>query len=254
MKIPSALHNKRRYALQLGVLALIGAGAACASSQPASHAKAEAMPADTVSAEKALEDSLRYVCLTLQDYEDVAKELDIPVAAIRAVVEIEAGPGGEGFNPDHTPLINFDLTMFRQSAKRHGINLDKYRSSHATVFKPLDRQKYGSTQAAQYARLKSAMGIDTVAAIEGTFWGMFQIGGFNWKLCGCTSPREFVELMSYSEREQLELFAAFIRERNLVGYIRKKQWAEFALRYNGPGYKKHRYDSRLKAAFQRFSD
>lgn len=209
------------------------------------------MPADTTKAEAV--DSLRYVSLTEEDFASVAEELHIDVAAIRAVVEIEAGPGGDGFNPDHTPLINFDLTMFRQAAKRHHINLDKYKSSHAVVFRPLDRKKYGSTQAAQYARFHSALSIDTVAAIEGTFWGMFQIGGFNWKTCGCKSAQDFMHRMSYSEMEQLELFAAFITERNLVRFIRNKQWAEFALRYNGPGYKKHGYDTKMRNAYLRYS-
>ncbi|MCM1310673.1 MAG: N-acetylmuramidase family protein [Bacteroides sp.] len=191
--------------------------------------------------------------LTLPDYEKVAKELDIPVAAIRAVVEIEAGPRAEGFNPDYTPIINFDITMFRQAARRRGININVYRKSHPVVFAPLNRRRFGSTQAAQYARLDSAMTIDTVAAIEGTFWGMFQIGGFNWKLCGCCSAREFANMMCESEFDQLELFARFIKARGLDKYIRARDWAGFALRYNGPGYKRMRYDTRMAAAFARFS-
>lgn len=198
-------------------------------------------------------DSLRYRTLTRADYEEVAKEMDIPVAAIRAVVDIEAGARGEGFNPDHTPIINFDLTMFRQAARRRGIDINKYRGSHPVVFQAPNRRKYGSMQAAQYARLDAAMTIDTIAALEGTFWGMFQIGGFNWKLCGCGSVREFVHLMSYSEREQLELFAKFLKSRNLDQYIRNRDWSRFALCYNGPGYKKMRYDSRMAAAFAKHS-
>lgn len=203
--------------------------------------------------EEAKDDSLRYVALTPADYQSVADELGISVAAIRAVVDIEAGPKGEGFNPDHTPIINFDLTMFRQAARRRGINLNKYKSSHAVVFAAPNRKKYGSYQAAQYARLDAAMTIDTIAALEGTFWGMFQIGGFNWKICGCGSVREFVHLMSYSEREQLELFAAFLRARSLVTYLKNREWAKFALRYNGTGYKKHGYDTRMAAAYAKYS-
>lgn len=198
-------------------------------------------------------DSLRYISLTMADYEKVAKELDIPIAAIRAVVEIEAGPRAEGFNSDRTPIINFDITMFRQAARRRGININEYRKSHPVVFAPLNRRRFGSTQAAQYARLDSAMTIDTLAAIEGTFWGMFQIGGFNWKLCGCSSARDFANQMCESELAQLELFARFIKARGLDKYIRARDWAGFSLRYNGPGYKRMRYDSRMAAAFARFS-
>lgn len=247
--------SKRRYALTAGVLALVvtATGSSLPESETAEAAEAENIDAPEAAAEEQEDDASRYTSLTMADYKAVADELGIPVAAIRAVVEIEAGPKGEGFNPDNTPIINFDLTMFRQAAKRQGINLNKYKSSNAVVFRALDRKKYGSIQSAQYARLHSAMEIDTVAALEGTFWGMFQIGGFNWKLCGCKSVREFVELMSYSERAQLELFARFMEARNLVRFIRNKQWSEFALRYNGPGYKKHGYDKRMASAYKRFS-
>ncbi len=199
------------------------------------------------------EDSLRYSCLTMADYDDVAEELGVSVACIRAVVDIEAGVKNKGFNPDSTPLINFDLTMFRQAARRHNINLDKYKASHPVVFAPLNIKKYGTRQAAQYARLNSAMSIDTVCALESTFWGMFQIGGFNWKLCGCGSVREFVHRVSYSEREQLELFASFLESRNLVGYLRNREWSKFALRYNGPGYARRGYDRRMAAAYAKYS-
>jgi hypothetical protein len=198
-------------------------------------------------------DSLRYVSLTSADYAEVAGELGISVACIRAVVDIEAGNKGEGFNADHTPLINFDLTMFRQAARRRGVNLEKFKSSHAVVFAAPNIRKYGSQQAAQYARLRSAMTIDSIAAMEGTFWGMFQIGGFNWRQCGCSSVSEFVRLMSYSEREQLELFAAFIKKAGMVSYLQKLQWAEFARRYNGPGYRRHSYDTRMAAAYRKYS-
>ncbi len=198
-------------------------------------------------------DSLRYLSLTMADYEKVAKELDIPVAAIRAVVEIEAGPRASGFNPDHTPIINFDITMFRQAARRRNININSYRRSHPVVFAPLNRRRFGSTQAAQYARLDSAMTIDTVAALEGTFWGMFQIGGFNWKICGYHGVRDFVNVMCESELAQLEIFARYIRARGLDKYIRARNWAAFSLRYNGPGYKRMKYDTRMAAAFARFS-
>ncbi len=198
-------------------------------------------------------DSLRYRTLTLADYEAVARQLDIPVAAIRAVVDIEAGPQAEGFNPDNTPLINFDLSMFRQNAKRHKINLNKYKASHAVVFAAPNVRKYGSRQAAQYARLDAAMTIDTVCALESVFWGMFQIGGFNWKICGCGSVREFVHQMSYSERSQLELFAAFIKARHLDVYLRNRDWAGFSLRYNGASYKKRGYDTRMAAAYAKYS-
>ncbi len=67
-----------------------------------------------------------------------------------------------------------------------------------------------------------------------TYWGMFQIGGANWKLCGTESYEDFVERMCRSERDQLELFAALIEKCGYTKYLRNHDWTSFARRYNGP--------------------
>ncbi|MDE6125563.1 MAG: N-acetylmuramidase family protein, partial [Muribaculaceae bacterium] len=173
------------------------------------------------------------------------------VAAIKAVVEIEAGAGREGFWADGKPLINFDLSMYRKFAPRHGVDLAKARKRAPEVFRRPDTRRHGSYQAAQQARLDAAIAIDEESALESTFWGMFQIGGFNWKRCGAGSVREFVDRMSRSERDQLELFAAFIRNSGMVDAIRDKNWLAFALKYNGPKAKARRYHTRLAAAYRK---
>ena len=93
------------------------------------------------------------------------------------------------------------------------------------------------------------MSINPHAAIEGTFWGMFQIGGFNWKKCGAASPEEFVRLMSRSERDQLELFAEFIVNSGLLSSLKAKNWRKFAAGYNGPSYASRGYHTRLAKAY-----
>ena len=89
------------------------------------------------------------------------------------------------------------------------------------------------------------MSINPHAAIEGTFWGMFQIGGFNWKKCGAKNLDDFVERMSTSEREQLEMFAEFIVNSNLLKPLQDKNWTTFARGYNGPGYARRNYHTRM---------
>lgn len=190
--------------------------------------------------------------LTEDDYKEVAEELGVEVAAIKAVVDIETGRTHIGFWAPGKPLINFDLSIYRSIAPRHGVNLAEARRRHPEIFNKPNVRKYGSQQAAQQARLDAAMSIDKASALESVFWGMFQIGGFNWKKCGTSSVYEFVELMSRSERDQLELFAAFCMNNNLVKYIKNKNWAAFSLRYNGPGYKKLGYDTKMAAAYQKF--
>ena len=194
-------------------------------------------------------DKERHGPLTEKDYEEVAAELGVEVAAMKAVVEIEAGREHRGFWSEGKPLINFDLSVYRKTAGRRGINLSKYASSHPLVFSRPDTRRFGSQQAAVQARLDQAMTIDSVSAIEGTFWGMFQIGGFNWQRSGTESPQEFVRLMSRSERDQLELFAEFITRTGLLPYLKAKNWSAFARGYNGPSYAARGYHTRLAAAY-----
>ena len=142
----------------------------------------------------------RYLRLTDDDYRTIAEELGVETAAIKAVVDIEAGPSHKGFWKPGKPLINFDLSMFQQFARRRGVSLEKARKSSPVIFRKPDRAKYGSYQGAQYARLEAAAKICKPLGVESCFWGMFQIGGFNWRKCGCDNIEEFVALMSRSER------------------------------------------------------
>lgn len=191
--------------------------------------------------------------LTEDDYIRAAEELGVEVAAIKAVVLIEAGHKLNGFHAPRVPLINFDLSMFTKAATRRGIKLNKFKKTHPVVFSRPDKKAYGSYQEAQHARLTSAMTIDSIAAIEGTFWGMFQIGGFNWKKCGAESHFDFVDRMSRSESDQLELFVKFIQTNKLEKYLKKKDWSSFARIYNGPSYKQRNYHKRMAAAYRKFS-
>jgi hypothetical protein len=190
--------------------------------------------------------------LTEEDFEEVAQELGVEVPAIKAVVEIEAGKSHQGFWSEGKPLINFDLTVFRRMAQRNNVNVGKYTKSHAVVFARPNLTRYGSQQAAQQARLDAARTIHDLSAIQATFWGMFQIGGFNWKKCGASTPDEFVDLMSRSERDQLELFATFVRNAGLLDALRKKNWAAFAKGYNGNNYASRGYHTRMAAAYAKY--
>ncbi|MDE6323632.1 MAG: N-acetylmuramidase family protein [Paramuribaculum sp.] len=189
--------------------------------------------------------------LTDDDYREVAARLGIEVATIKAVVEIEAGAAHEGFFRQGMPIINFDMSMFRKFAGKNGINLSKYYKSHAIVFSRPNAARHGSTQAAQHARLKAARTIHNETAIQGCFWGMFQIGGFNWRRCGCASIDEFVEKMSHSERTQLELFAEFVTNSGMLPHLQKKNWSAFARMYNGASYASRGYHTRLANSYAR---
>ena len=95
------------------------------------------------------------------------------------------------------------------------------------------------------------MRIDEEAAISSASWGLFQIMGFNHKICGCDTVGEFVSKMKENEGAQLDLFTAFVQSNKLDSYLREKDWAGFARRYNGPAYAENKYDEKLKSAYEK---
>lgn len=191
-------------------------------------------------------DSTRYTTLTEADYRRVADELGIEVAAIKAVVLIEAGQALEGFLAPGVPVINFDPVMYRKMKSKS----TRKAPSDAKIPEGI-KSSYGRKE---WQQLINARKVNIDKANMGTFWGMFQIGGFNYKICGCESVDEFVEKMSHSEVAQLELFAKLITESNQVEYLRKKDWSGFARRYNGPSYAKRGYHTKMANAYRKFKN
>lgn len=186
----------------------------------------------------------RYTRLTEEDFLIVAEELDVEVAAIKAVVMIETGNQMKGFWAPGIPVINFDRTMYN---KVSGKAPSKAGAKGEKV--PPGLKGYALKE---WTQLINARKTNAQGANMGTFWGMFQIGGFNYKLCGCDSVDEFVKRMSYSEFEQLELFAAFIRNGGLLEDLRKRNWAGFSRKYNGPSYAKRGYHTKMASAYKKF--
>jgi hypothetical protein len=54
-----------------------------------------------------------------------------------------------------------------------------------------------------------------------------------------------------SEGAQLQAFVNFVLHEKLDDELRDRRWADFARKYNGPGFKANRYDTKLAAAFER---
>lgn len=193
----------------------------------------------------AVADSLtRYTGLTDEDFRLVASDLGVEVAAIKAVVAIEAGVRMKGFWAPGIPVINFDAKMYARFRKRGA-------SARGAKGEKVPEGLTGYAKK-EWTQLINARKTDAQGANMGTFWGMFQIGGFNYRKCGCETLDEFVKLMAYSELEQLELFAAFIVNSGMLEDLRKKNWSAFSRKYNGPGYARRGYHTKMAAAYKKY--
>lgn len=104
-----------------------------------------------------------------------------------------------------------------------------------------------------YPRIVQALAIDPRVALEATSWGLGQIMGSNHVAAGYESAAEMVAAFLDSEEAQLAAAVAFIRANHLGDELRDHRWAAFAMGYNGSGYRKHAYDTKLAARFKFWS-
>lgn len=188
--------------------------------------------------------------LTDADLQRAADRLQVDIAAVRAVNEVESK--GAGFLPDGRPVILYERhIMYRQLAAA-GLDADALAAKYPAL---VNRKPGGyAGDAAEYARLASASQISAACALEATSWGAFQIMGFHWKALGYPDVFAFVEAMKVSEAEQLEAFVRFVlADKVMLAALRGKKWAKFAELYNGKDYAEHLYDVKLERAFDRYS-
>lgn len=186
-----------------------------------------------------------------EDFKWCANTLGVDVATIKAVKEVESGRYG-GFIADRQPPILFEGHIFWKRLKEYGLTPEQYINGNGDILYPTWVKTHYLGGLKEYDRLNKAMKIHSDAALESASWGMFQIMGFNYKVCGCDNVRQFVEKMKTSEGEQLKLFVNFIIKNGLAESLRNKNWAEFACKYNGPGYAENQYDIKLANAYNKY--
>lgn len=197
-----------------------------------------------IEAEQTDSDLKKYTTLTEEDYDQVAKELGVEVAVIKTIVKIEAGSNLTGFWAPGVPVANYSQKLYNRYAKKHKGR--KIKDGKV----PAGLKGYALRE---WTQLVNARKKNADAADMATYWGMFQIGGANYKLCGCESVEEMVEKMSESEHAQIELFATFIKNAGMVESLRKKDWKTFARKYNGPSYARRGYHTRMAKEYAKFS-
>lgn len=189
--------------------------------------------------------------LTQDDYSRAAAALNVPVAAVRAVTEVESK--GSGFLPDGRPVILFERHIMRRQLEKVGRkDIDELQAKFPSY---VNRQPGGyKGGAAEHERFGIAATIHRQCAIESCSWGLFQVLGVHWKLLGYASVQDFVNAMYRSEAEHMDCFVRFIRANpNLLRALRAQDWAAFAAGYNGPLYRTNQYDTKLAAAYAKHS-
>lgn len=192
--------------------------------------------------------------ITLAQIKACADSLGVPLAAMRAVHEVESK--GEGFLSTGEPVILFEPHIFYKRLTKKGLLdiRDKVVRERPDLCYPKWRPKsYGASGTYQHQRLTAAARYHRDSALESASWGLGQVMGYHWQALGYPSLQAFINAQYRDEAAQLDTMCRFIRENGLLDTLRRQDWAGFAYRYNGESYKVNNYHGRLADAFKKFN-
>jgi len=188
------------------------------------------------------------------DFKSTAQDLDVEVAAIHAVTDVESG---RPFGPDGRPTLRYELHVFYANvAKSMGRPVaDNYVVTHPHLCQKTwgDGERFhNGTQANEWSLLYGALILRArTTALMAPSYGSFQIVGEYWHSTGATDLLTFASDEFVSEANHLRHFAGFVRTNNLINFLKRHDWAGFANGYNGTGYQKNHYDTNIAAAYAR---
>lgn len=183
--------------------------------------------------------------LTIADFAQIADDLGVDLAAVRAVAKVEAL--GSGYLKSNRPIILFESRLFNNFTDGKYLDSHPHLATRAWVRNYLGGER-------EYERLEEAANLNWEAAMRSASWGLFQILGDNFHLCDFGSVEAYVNSVVHNgERSHLEHFAAFIANQpHIHNPLVALDWHRFARYYNGPGYQKNRYAARMAEAYEQF--
>lgn len=180
--------------------------------------------------------------LTDADYERAAQLLNVEVAIVRAVHEVESA--GKGFLADGRPKILFERHIFfRETDGRFAV-------THPDICNKRSGGYLGNER--EWPRLERAIALDREAGLKSASWGLGQVMGFNFKIAGFNNVEEFVLAMQQNEGRQLDAMMNFILNANsrMAPALQRQDWMTFARYYNGEGGVP-KYGLKLEAAYKK---
>ena len=185
--------------------------------------------------------------LTVADYAAIAHQYNLITAHVQAVVKVEAGNAGF-WNDGNMKLLYEGHIAYRETT---GALRDKLVAA-GLAWKDWGDVAYGKASQSR-ERLRKAIEIAGDRAYRWASYGLGQIMGFNCEVCDFTSAKQMFEHFLTGEAAQVDGMMRFIKGKSILNALRDGAWKTFAYVYNGSGYAKNRYDTRLAEAFRQFS-
>lgn len=169
----------------------------------------------------------------------LSARLGVSEKQMRAVAQVESSGGG--FDSKGRPKILFERHKF------HSATGGKYSTTSYS------NSKSGGYNEDSWEKLTLAIGKDVDAAFASASWGKFQVMGFHWEALGYPSALEMAYTSVVNEAAHYEMLVRYVEEFGLSEEMAMISTDEddcrpFAKGYNGSGYEKYGYHTKLAAA------
>ena len=180
---------------------------------------------------------------------EVAYKVDVEPAALLAVAEVESAGiafwsvGGE-LVPPARPEGHYFYKFLRGDDRTRAVREGLAAAKAGVVRVP-------HSYVGVYGMIDRMIDIDEEAAYSSCSWGLGQVMGAHWKVLGYDSALDLAASCDTVEG-QADLMYRFIEKNHLDDELRTRKWAAFARAYNGPAYRKNRYDTKMASAYARY--
>jgi hypothetical protein len=114
--------------------------------------------------------------ITEEEFKTAADTLNIEVAIIKAVAEVESH--NNGFLVDGKPVILFEPFVFWRQLKKRNIDPKSYTDKNEDILCDSMKKVVYGRLSEQYGKLEKAIPINREAALSSASWGSFSIDGF----------------------------------------------------------------------------
>lgn len=206
--------------------------------------------------------------LTDEQIREIADKNGLEFGVIKAIYQVESK--GKGFLASGEPKILFERHIFYRELTGLGfVTLANQMSSLRPDLchkNSTAKGNYGG-ESVQHKRLKQAQDLLLLVrpdsderlqqiirecALKSCSWGLGQLMGFNYHLCGFNDLQSFINAMYADEKSQLSAMVNFLKSKGLLKAMQNKDWHKIALNYNGKKYRKFNYHVKLEQAFNKY--
>lgn len=191
--------------------------------------------------------------ITDEEIKKIANEFGLGFKVVKTVMLVESA--GAGFSQNGLIKIQFEPHIFHRELATKKIS-STLQFLGGTLYKltigNFIMENKVDVQSKEWEAFNKAIEINEDAAYRATSFGLGQIMGFNCKLAGYTTAKEMAEDFKKGEYYQLKGMMNFIKSQSrMFKALQEKDWETFARYYNGAGYKKFSYDTKLAETYSK---